>query len=237
MKKNRLHILGVGLACVLVVSCGVNSSIVSEDGTTYEGNRTTVNGSVSIGDRCVIKGNCRTVNGRVSVGSDSQVGSLKSVNGSIKLGDNVVVDGDLETVNGGIHVGPAASVAGYLETVNGPVSIAAGGVIEGTLKTVNGGIDLDDTEVTGDLITTNGDLTIENGSRVIGNLVIRGGKGKERKPPTITVSGGSVIEGDLEIHDKDRGVRLVLIGGGQVTGATTGAIVETVDGDQDERPE
>lgn len=224
--QHKLQFAGCLLACLLVASCGVNSSINVEDGATREGNQFTVNGGVHVGTDCTIKGNCRTVNGRVSVGSNSHVRSLKSVNGSITLDDNVVVDGDLDTVNGGIRVGPGVSVEGDLETVNGGVSVAPGGSIQGTVETVNGSIDLDNTEVTGDLVTTNGDITLENGSRVIGNLVIRGTKGRERKPPTITVSGASIVDGDIEIRDEDREVRLVLINGGQVTGSTGSAIVE-----------
>jgi len=230
--QRRLQHAACLLACLLVASCGVNSSITFEDGTTHEGNQVTVNGGVFIGTDCTIKGNCRTVNGRVTVGSNSHVRSLKSVNGSIKLDDNILVNGDLETVNGGIRVGSEVSVEGNLETVNGGVSVASGGSIQGTVKTVNGSIDLDNTQVTGALVTNNGDITLENGSRVIGNLVIRGGKGRERRPPTITVSGASIVQGDIEIHDKDRRVRLVLIDGGQVTGSTGSAIVERVDEQQ-----
>jgi DUF4097 and DUF4098 domain-containing protein YvlB len=235
--QHRLRSAACLLVCLLVASCGVNSSITFEDGTTHEGNQVTVNGGVRVGTDCTINGNCRTVNGRVSVGSNSHVRSLRSVNGSIELDDNVVVNGDLETVNGGIRVGSDVSVEGNLETVNGGVSVASGGSIQGTLRTVNGGIDLDRTEVTGALITTNGDITLENGSRVIGNLVIRGSKGNERKPPTITLSGRSIVQGDIEIHDEDRGVRLVLIDGGQVTGSTGSAIVERIDGRQNTSPE
>ncbi len=226
--QQKLQTTGCLLACLMMVSCGVNSSITFEDGTTHEGNQVTVNGGVFIGADCTIKGNCRTVNGRVTVGSNSHVKSLKSVNGSIKLDDNIVVNGDLETVNGGIRVGSEVSVEGNLETVNGGVSVASGGSIQGTLKTVNGGIDLDNTRVTGALVTTNGDITLENGARVIGNLVIRCGKGKEMKAPTITVAGGSFVQGDIEIHNEDRRVRLVLSDGGQVTGSTGSAIVERI---------
>lgn len=225
----RLLVAACLLACLWLASCGVNSPITFEDGATHEGNRVTVNGGVFIGADCTIKGSCRTVNGSVTVGPNSQVGSLRSVNGSIRLDDNIVVDGDLETVNGSIRIGPEVSVEGKLETVNGGVSIASGGSIRGEIRTVNGAIGLDSTEVTGDLITSNGDITLENGSRVNGNLVIRGAKGTERRPPTITVSGASVVEGDIEIDDADRGVRLVLVNGGRVTGSTGSAIVERVD--------
>lgn len=217
------------LACLLTASCGVNSPITIDDGTTHEGNLTTVNGGVFIGADCTIEGNSRTVNGPVSVGSNSRVRSLKSVNGPIRLGDSIVVDGDLETVNGGISVGTEVSVEGNLETVNGGVSIASGGSIRGTIRTVNGGIGLDDTEVTGALVTTNGNITLDNGSQLFGNLVIRGSGGREAKPPTITVTGSSIVHGDIVIHDDDRGVRLVLGAGGSVTGSTDSAVIERID--------
>lgn len=216
------------LASLLVASCGVNSSITVDDGQTQEGSKATVNGGVFIGEDCTIKGNCRTVNGRVLVGANSQVRSLKSVNGSIKLDDNIVVDGDLETVNGGIRVGHDVSVEGNLETVNGSVSVASGGSIQGTLRAVNGDIDLDNTEVTGSLITNNGDITLVNGTRVVGNLIIRGSKGRGSKPQTITVSGTSVVQGDIVIHDADREVHLLLSNDGRVTGSTGSAIVDRI---------
>jgi hypothetical protein len=216
------------LACLLVASCGVNSSIKIEDGQTQEGSKATVNGGVFVGEDCTIKGNLRTVNGRVSVGANSQVRSLKSVNGSINLDDNIVVDGDLETVNGSIRVGHEVSVEGNLETVNGSVSVASGGSIQGTLRAVNGDIDLDSTEVTGNLITNNGDITLVNGSRVVGNLIIRGSKGKGFKLQTITVSGGSVVQGDIVINDTEREVHLILSDDGRLTGSTGSAIVDRI---------
>lgn len=225
----RLHTAACLLACLMLASCGVNSPITVEDGATVEGDKTTVNGRIVVGADCTIEGNLRTVNGPVSVGPDSKVQSLKSVNGPIKIDDNVVVTGDLETVNGGIRIGRQVSVDGNLETVNGGVSIASGGSVRGEIRTVNGGIGLDGTEVTGDLVTSNGDITLDNGSRITGNLVIRGTRGTELKPPTITISGTSIVDGDIEIRDSDRGVRLVLIDGGRVTGSTGSAVVERVD--------
>ena len=226
--KHKVQTAFCLFASLLVASCGVNSSITVENGKTHDGNRTTVNGGVFIGQDCTVNGNFRTVNGRVSVGSDSHVRSLKSVNGSIKLDENIVVDGDLETVNGGIRVGDEVSVKGNLKTVNGSVSVASGGSILGTLRAVNGGIEIDNTEVTGSLVTNNGDITLENGSRVVGDLVIRGSGGSRSNPPTIFVSGASVVQGDIRIHDDDREVRLVLSDGGRVTGSTGSAIVERV---------
>jgi hypothetical protein len=132
-------------------------------------------------------------------------------------------------VNSAITFEDGTTHEGNKATVNGGVSIASGGSIQGVIKTVNGGIGLDNTEVTGVLVTSNGDITIENGSRVTGNLVIRGGKGKELKPPTIIGSGGSIIDGDIDIRDENRGVRLVLVDGGQVTGSTGSAVVEGID--------
>ncbi|MDX2436835.1 MAG: hypothetical protein QNL88_07285 [Acidobacteriota bacterium] len=63
---------------------------------------------------------------------------------------------------------------------------------------------------------------------MIGNLVIRGSKGRGSKRSTITVTGTSVVQGDIEIHDSDRNVRLALSNGGHVTGSTGSAIVERI---------
>jgi len=225
--RNLFVISAAVVMCIGLGSCGVNSSITVADGTTLESGRSTVNGGVIIGSDCTVNGNCRTVNGRVTVGDRSRVKSLKTVNGSVRVGDGVTVDGDLEAVNGRIELGSDCTVGGNVETVNGSLSVATGGEVHGTLRTVNGGISLVTASVDGSLVTNNGDITLEQGTRVTGDIVIRGKTHGDLRPPTITLAGASVLEGDIRIEDAGRKVRLVVGDDCQITGSTGAAVIET----------
>ena len=224
MRPSR--ILYVLTACCLVLAgCGVNSSIRIADGEKVDGGKTTVNGGVYIGAGCEVRGTCRTVNGRVSVGANSQVQGLQTVNGSIKLAENVSVEGDLGTVNGSITLAENVSVEGDVDTVNGSFDCAGGGSISGTVGTVNGSIRLVGLEVGGSLITANGNISLEESSRVAGDIVIKGKSKRNRQPREITITGGSVVEGDIIVRDARRKVTVILSDGGQVKGEIRNAEV------------
>lgn len=208
-------------ACILLVAgCGVNKSIRVADGETVNGGRATVNGNVSIGADCTVNGDCRTVNGRVAVGAGSQVGSLQSVNGSIKIAENVSVGGDVGTVNGSIKLAANATVEGEVETVNGSVACEVGGSVSEDIATVNGSIHLTRTEVGGNLRTVNGSLTLDDNSRVAGNIFIKGKSTRygKKKAIEISISDGSIVEGDIVVRDSKRKVKVILSGGGKVLG-------------------
>jgi len=187
----NIRTLAILTACTLLVTgCGVNKSIQIADGETVDGSKATVNGSVRIGSDCTVRGDCRTVNGRVTVGAGSEVGGLQSVNGSIKIAENVTVDGEVGTVNGSIP----------------------GSVITDDITTVNGSIHLSRTEVGGNLGTVNGSVTLEDNSRVSGNVLIKGKSTRygKKKPIEIRISGGSVVEGDIIVRDPKRTVKVIL---------------------------
>lgn len=215
-------------SCILLVAgCGVNKSIHIADGETVNGGRATVNGSVNVGADCTVHGDCRTVNGRVTVGAGSNVGGLQSVNGSIKIADNVTVDGGVGTVNGSVRLAENISVDGEVETVNGSVDCGAGGTISDDVSTVNGSIHLARTEIGGDLSTVNGSVILTDHSRVAGNVLIKGKRGRlsGKKPIEISISDGSVVEGDIIVRDPKRRVTVVLSGGGKVLGEIENAEV------------
>jgi DUF4097 and DUF4098 domain-containing protein YvlB len=222
--RNRSVLAVVAMWTLLVGGCGVNKSIHIADGETVNGGRATVNGSVYIGADCTVRGGCRTVNGRVTVGDGSKVGGLKSVNGSIKIAENVRVEGDVGTVNGSIRLESHVDVRGEVGTVNGSV-VCAGGAIADDVTTVNGSIQLARTEVRGNLGTVNGSVTLEDGSRVAGNILIKGKSTRYRKKKAIEIdiSGDSVVEGDIIVRHPSRDVKVILSGGGKVLGEIKGA--------------
>ena len=158
-------------------------------------------------------------------GAGSAVGGLQSVNGSIKIAENVSVDGDVGTVNGSIRLAGSVTVEGEVETVNGSVGCDAGGKISHDITTVNGSIRLTQTEVGGNLGTVNGSLTLEEQSRVSGNIFIKGKSTRygKKKAIEIDISGGSVVEGDIIVRDRKRDVKVILSGGGKVLGEIEGA--------------
>jgi DUF4097 and DUF4098 domain-containing protein YvlB len=57
-----------------------------------------------------------------------------------------------------------------VETVNGGIRLAAGARIGGGIDSVNGGIHMSRAVVGGDVENVNGDLTLEDGSVVVGSI-------------------------------------------------------------------
>ena len=93
------------------------------------------------------------------------------------------------------------------------------------ISTVNGGISLRKTLVQTDITTYNGEVTLLEGSRVLGDLRIKEGRGSKGHQSTLTIriSGGSVVEGDIIVEDDHRPVKVYLSQGGTVRGAVRGA--------------
>ena len=188
----------------------VNKSIHVDDGETVDRGLTSVNGSITVGSGAELLRSAETVNGSLSVKSEARTRDLSSVNGSVRVGRRVTVDGDLRSVNG--------TVRSAEETV-----------VTGSVGTVNGTIELDGTTVQEDLQTINGRVVLDRGSRVLGDLVIEDTRSRDwssrRKPLEIELRGGSVIEGDVDVRDKDRKVIVRLSGGSAVMGQVRGAEV------------
>jgi len=187
----------------------INKSIRISDGQTVEHSLNSINGSINIGSGTEILGGTRSVNGGIKVGDDSRTENLYSVNGAIRVGDRVTIDGDLQTVNGTIGTGENTVVTGGVESVNGDA-------------------DLVGTTVYADLQTVNGSLTLDRGSRIQGNVIVEESHGNNhhrQKPLRIDIRNGSVVEGDIDILDKDREVIVRLSSGGTVVGQIRGAEV------------
>ena len=187
---------------------GVNKTIYVEDGKTRNGSLNSVNGGIIIGEQCVVRGSSRSVNGRIEVGRESEVEDLQTVNGKIRIARDVKIDGDIESVNGSIRCG-------------------AGVNVDGRITAINGRIELDHTTVERDIHTTNGDITLEDNTKVKGDIVVEGKKGRGRgyHRLDIKISGDSVVEGRIIVKDRRRDVRVYLSNGGRVLGEVENAEV------------
>ena len=200
----------------------VNGGITAEAGQTYR-DLSTVNGGIRIGDDARLR-NAETVNGGIRGGDGIQAGNLETVNGGINLGARAQVE-TLTTVNGGVRLGTEARVGGNIESVSGGLFVDRGGRVAGNIGTVNGAIGLVGVEVTGDVKTVNGDVTIGTGSHVRGGLTIDRPSSNwfpitvSRRNPRVIIGPDAVVDGPLEFR---REVTLYVHTSAR-TGAITGA--------------
>ena len=180
-----------------------------------------VNGGITA-EAGKLYGDLDTVNGGISVHRGAVAGSVETVNGGITLEDEAQIR-SVETVNGGIDAGQRVKVARGAETVYGGIRFGADSSVGGGVSTVNGGISLNRTVVGGNIETVGGDITLEDSSRVHGDILVekQGGIswGKQRIP-RVVIGPGSVVEGKLRF---EREVELFVHSTariGSVTGAT-----------------
>jgi len=169
--------------------------------------------------------NISHINSSVEVDSSDRVGDVSSINGHVRIERGAVarevstVNGGIEvrlgahiesaeTVNGGIDLGGDVEVDGSLRTVNGDIRSREGSVINGLVKTVNGEIELRATRVREDVVTSNGDIDISDGSEIGGDIIVRGTRGwlgrlfsfGQRYNSDLTVSADSVVHGDIHLY-------------------------------------
>lgn len=187
---------------------GINKTIYVRDGQTKNGSLNSVNGGIIIGKDCSVRGSSRSVNGRIEVGRESEVEDLQTVNGKIRIANDVKIDGDIESVNGSIRCGADAYV-------------------DGRITSINGRIKLERTTVKRDIHTTNGDITLEDNSKVKGDIVVQGkkGSGRDYHRLDIKISDNSIVEGRIIVKHRRRDVRVYLSNGGRVLGKVENAAV------------
>ena len=176
----------------------VFGGITAEAGREY-GSLSSVNGGITIREGASVR-EAETVNGGIRVEENARVGDAETVNGGIRLEDGASAR-SLEAVNGAVKLGRDARVEDDIETVNGAVRAQAGVVIGGNVENVNGMIHLDRTEVGGEVVTTNGDITLE-GATVRGGLRVEKPQGgwwstKRNRMPRIVIGAGSVVGGEM----------------------------------------
>ena len=162
----------------------VNGSVKAEPGQTY-GKLSAVNGNVRVG-RGASADEAGTVNGEIVVEDDVRLGEVETVNGSLSIRDGVTVARTASTVNGGVEIGKRSRIGGDVSTVSGEIEI-------------NGA------EVAGTVITSNGDIELSDGARVLGGIHIKKNKGTnwgwgKDEPNEVHICGTCVVEGDLRFE-------------------------------------
>jgi DUF4097 and DUF4098 domain-containing protein YvlB len=182
----------------------VNGTASVEAGQ-HAGDVHTVNGSVRIGARAVVQ-KASTVNGAVELGESATATIVKSVNGAVSLREKSKVSDEVETVNGKVQLDPGADVKGHLSNVNGEISL--------NQAHVGGGIE-----------TVNADITIGEGSKVEGGILVKKptmswfGGSSDRNPkivigPHAVVQGTLTFERDIDLYISDSATV------GKIVGAT-----------------
>ncbi len=134
-----------------------------------------------------------------------------TVNKSVKI-DAGSTSGGATSVNGSISVGEDAVVTGNLKTVNGTIRVDDGASIE-KASTVNGGVRVSDNVKCESLSTVNGSVKVGAGAEVDGGLSAVNGR--------IIIREGSGVADDVTNVN----------GQIELTGASVGGNVETVNGD------
>lgn len=187
-------LIGLCLAAS-TAAAGVNKSVRIEPGARSDG-ATSVNGNVTVGAGAIVTGNVRTVNGTVRVEDNAAIGDAVTVNGSLRVASGVT-SRSLSTVNGSIRIDENVTVDGEVTAVNGRIGIARGSRVASDVRNVNGDITLDETDVGGNLETVSGDIELQNGAILRGDLIVekpsRFGRGKPKKPEVIIGPGSKVL--------------------------------------------
>jgi DUF4097 and DUF4098 domain-containing protein YvlB len=185
----RFATLAIAIATMLPLAAGaqdidkVNGAVEVAAGQ-HAGDVHSVNGSVRIGDGAVVQ-SAGTVNGSVELGEHAQASNLHAVNGRLSLGEGSRVSGNIQTTNGGIIMDPHADVAGSAITTNGSIT-------------------LDRAHVGSGLETTSGDITVGEGSRVEGGIVVNETHSMSwgSRDPRIVIGPHAVVTGTLDFRRK-----------------------------------
>lgn len=193
--------------CLTLVSTAcafdMNKSIRIDDGAESD-SRSTVNGSITVGRSAIVNGSLETVNGSITVDDGARIGDAETVNGGVRLGDGVAAD-HVSSVNGTIRIGRNAVIDGAVSVVNGKISTGAGTRVTDHVSNVNGEIEIEGTEIGGDLSTVNGDVTLTDNSILQGNLVIERPGGwmwnrENRRKPRVVIGPGTQVLGELRLE-------------------------------------
>lgn len=188
----------------------VNKSVRIADGAVSDG-ASSVNGSVSVGSGATVNGEVKTVNGTIRVDANAIVQDVSTVNGAIRIGEGVQAT-SAKTVNGSLRIGDNSRISGPVAAVNGRIELGRMSHVDGNVGNVNGEIVLDAAVVESDIETVNGDVLLENGAVVNGDIHIEKpnfswipGKKNRRKPKIIIgadsrVNGQIVAEREIELY-------------------------------------
>lgn len=169
------------------------------------GNVSSVNGSIFLAAGAEAR-RVRTVNGSIQLEHGTRVERAETVNGGIDVADEAEVTGNLTTVNGGIRLQNQVRVNGSVSAVNGGVRLSRGTRVSGEVSNVNGPLQLQQAEVGEDLVTSNGDVHLSDGSVVHGDLIFRKRGGWFQRwfqfhdDPELIIDGSSSVRGDIHLY-------------------------------------
>lgn len=208
----KITSMTMGLAAYVVLNpvpgldLDQNRNLTVEAGMQAAG-QTTLNGTITVERDAVVTGPLETMNGRIRLGENSRAADVSTVNGGIRLDDGAAT-GDVRTVNGGIDIGNGAEIDGSVETVNGSIKAGNGTRIARDVSNVNGKLYFAGTEIRGDLVTANGDVTLEQAAVLNGDLRMEGQDDSydgDRRPrvvigPGVTVAGNIVLERPVDLY-------------------------------------
>lgn len=222
--KNGIWTIAVIGALAVAVSWTVQGSGIGpavhqdeEGGTSIS----KVHGSINVPDGGRA-GALKTVNGSITVGDGAEVGRIKVVNGSVRIGENSRIQEAVSSVNGSIRLDSGSHAASDVSTVNGRIHQEHDSVVDGEVSTVNGRMELRGAEA-GSLTTTNGDIELQAGSVVRGDLTVRKPDQKGwslfgRDRPRVVIGDNCEVRGELHFEQE---VELVVAESASI-GAITG---------------
>ena len=138
------------------------------------------------------------------------------MNGGLRVADKVR-SRNLSTVNGAIDVARNVVVDGEVSAVNGRITVGGGSKVANDLGNVNGKIELEGSEVGGDVSTVSGDIELAEGAVVMGNLVVEkpGSWDTSKRTPRVVIGPGSRVEGVIRL---EREVQLYISESAEVGG-------------------
>lgn len=206
------------LTCIPLLAGATGNDISKVNGSIHvnagevAGDVETVNGSIRIEEGATAAA-VETVNGSIQVGDRATVTTLNSVNGGISVGEQARAAA-VETVNGTLKFGEGSQVSGPVSSTNGAILLDKGADVRGKLSNVNGRIVLTSAHVGGGLETVNGDITLADGSRVEGGILVRKAnfnlfRWTHRPPkivigPNVVVAGSLTFEQEVDLHVSNR---------------------------------
>jgi DUF4097 and DUF4098 domain-containing protein YvlB len=115
-------------------------------------------------------------------------------------------------------VGKQVTINQDIRSVNGNVEVAEESRIQGKISTINGGIELNKAWIKQDLETRQGDILLDQGTELKGDIVIRGNSQKKNRPLTIQILNGSKVEGDIRVTNPDRQVEVYVSTDSEIQG-------------------
>ena len=188
---------------IILLGCNasINESFRLEDGGIKEGDVLCINGSIIIGNDCKVLGDCKAINGSIKIGKNSTVESIQSVNGPVFIDSNCNINGSITAVNGGVQTNSSVNIAGDVSSINGNIT-------------------LENTKVSENVETENGDIILTAGSIVEKDIRIKG-KSKwsdEKRYIEVRLEQGAQVLGNIEVDNEKISVQVYLSNDSKILG-------------------